>query len=86
MESLAGKRGLVIGIASEKSIAYGCAQACQEQGAELAVTYLNDKALQHVRPLAEGLNVLTTSFCLLMSPTKVTWMRSSRNCPIPGGR
>ena len=57
MGSLSGKRGLVIGIASEKSIAYGCAQACQEQGAELAVTYLNDKALQHVRPLAEGLNV-----------------------------
>ena len=57
MKSLSGKRGLVIGIASEKSIAYGCAQACHEQGAELAVTYLNDKALQHVRPLAEGLNV-----------------------------
>lgn len=57
MNMLAGKRGLVIGIASDKSIAYGCAQACREQGAELAVTYLNDKALPFVKPLAESLDV-----------------------------
>ena len=86
MESLSGKRGLVIGIASEKSIAYGCAQACQEQGAELAVTYLNDKALQHVRPLAEGLNVPNDLILPFDVTPMVTWMRSSRNCPIPGGR
>lgn len=53
--SLAGKRGLVVGIANEGSIAHGCAQAFRALGAELAVTYLNAKAEPHVRPLAEAL-------------------------------
>ena len=55
MFSLAGKRALVVGIANEESIAYGCARAFRDQGADLAVTYLNDKAEPHVRPLAEKL-------------------------------
>src|SRR5262249_31902884 len=41
---LEGKRGLVVGIANEQSIAWGCAKAFRAFGAELAVTYLNDKA------------------------------------------
>jgi enoyl-[acyl-carrier protein] reductase I len=41
---LAGKRGLVIGIANDQSIAWGCAKAFHALGAEVAVTYLNDKA------------------------------------------
>ncbi len=49
---LAGKRGLVTGIANAYSIAWGCAKAFRALGAELAVTYLNDKALRHVEPLA----------------------------------
>ncbi|APX75933.1 MULTISPECIES: enoyl-ACP reductase FabI [Achromobacter] len=49
---LAGKRGLVTGIANADSIAWGCAKAFHALGAELAVTYLNDKALRHVEPLA----------------------------------
>jgi enoyl-[acyl-carrier protein] reductase I len=53
--SLAGKKALVIGIANDQSIAYGCARAFREQGADLAVTYLNEKAERHVRPLAEAL-------------------------------
>ena len=53
---LAGKRGLIVGIANEHSIAYGCAKALQAQGASLALTYLNAKAEPHVRPLAEQLN------------------------------
>ncbi|MDA0791860.1 MAG: enoyl-ACP reductase FabI [Proteobacteria bacterium] len=57
MEPLQGKRGLIIGVANDKSIAWGCAQACHEQGAELALTYLNDKARDHVQPLAESLGV-----------------------------
>jgi enoyl-[acyl-carrier protein] reductase I len=51
--TLAGKRGLVVGIANEQSIAYGCAKAFKAAGAEVAVTYLNEKAEPHVRPLAE---------------------------------
>lgn len=54
--TLAGKRGLVVGIANDKSIAYGCAKAFAQRGASLAITYLNEKAKPHVRPLAEQLN------------------------------
>lgn len=52
---LTGKRGLIVGIANDQSIAYGCGLALQAAGAELAVTYLNERAEPHVRPLAEGL-------------------------------
>jgi enoyl-[acyl-carrier protein] reductase I len=53
--ALKGARALVVGIANEHSIAYGCAKAFRELGAELAVTYLNDKARPHVEPLARSL-------------------------------
>lgn len=53
--SLAGKKGLVVGIANEHSIAYGCAKAFRDAGADLAITYLNAKAEPYVRPLAEDL-------------------------------
>ena len=55
MFSLDGTTALVIGIANENSIAYGCAAALKAQGARLAITYLNDKARPHVEPLAEEL-------------------------------
>jgi enoyl-[acyl-carrier protein] reductase I len=54
-DMLKGKRGLVVGIANADSIAYGCAVKLRAFGADLAVTYLNDKAEKHVRPLAEQL-------------------------------
>lgn len=53
---LQGKKGLVVGIANDKSIAWGCAQKFVEAGAELAVTYLNPKSEPYVKPLAEALN------------------------------
>jgi len=49
---LAGSRVLVVGVANEDSIAWGCARAFREMGADIALTYLNDKALPHVEPLA----------------------------------
>ena len=49
---LDGKRGLIVGIANDQSIAWGCAKAFRALGSELAVTYLNDKAKKHVEPLA----------------------------------
>ena len=52
---LAGKKGLVIGIANEHSIAYGCADAFRGLGAEVAITYLNEKAKPYVEPLARRL-------------------------------
>ena len=48
-----GKKGLIVGIANNKSIAYGIAKACKEQGAELAFTYLNEQLEKRVRPIAE---------------------------------
>jgi enoyl-[acyl-carrier protein] reductase I len=53
---LEGKKGLIVGIANEQSIAYGCAKAFRALGAELAVTYLNDKARKYVEPLARELD------------------------------
>ncbi|MFD1328012.1 enoyl-ACP reductase FabI [Mycoplana ramosa] len=52
---LAGKKGLIVGIANDQSIAWGCARAFRALGAELAVTYLNDRARPHVEPLAREL-------------------------------
>jgi enoyl-[acyl-carrier protein] reductase I len=52
---LEGKRGLIVGIANEHSIAWGCAKAFRAFGAEIAVTYLNEKARKFVEPLAQAL-------------------------------
>ncbi len=54
-ELMSGKRGLVMGLANDKSIAWGIAQACREQGAELAFTYQGEALGKRVRPLAEAL-------------------------------
>jgi enoyl-[acyl-carrier protein] reductase I len=62
---LHGKRGLILGIANDNSIAYGCARAMRDAGAALAATYLNAKAEPHVRPLAEALG------CELILPCDV---------------
>ena len=53
---LEGQRALVVGIANEYSIAYGCAKAFRNLGAELAITYLNEKAKAFVEPLARELD------------------------------
>jgi len=48
-----GKRGLIVGLANNKSIAYGIAKSCAEQGAEMAFTYLNDALKKRVEPIAK---------------------------------
>lgn len=63
--SLQGKRGLVIGIANGSSIAAGCARAFAAAGAELAATYVSEKALPHVRAVTEPLG------CKLLLPCDV---------------
>ena len=60
MFSLQGQKALVVGIANESSIAWGCARAFRAQGADLAVTWLNEKAERFVRPLAEELGAEIT--------------------------
>lgn len=66
--TLKGKKGLVVGIANEHSIAYGCAAAFRAEGAELAVTYLNAKAEPYVRPLAERLECPVIVPCDVREP------------------
>ncbi len=53
---LAGKKVFIAGIANEYSIAFGCAKAFHELGADLAITYLNEKAKGYVEPLAQQLD------------------------------
>ncbi len=53
---LKGKKGLIVGVANNKSIAYGIAKACASQGAELAFTFLNEALEKRVRPIAEEFN------------------------------
>jgi len=57
---MTGKRGLIMGVANDKSIAYGIAKAVAEAGAELAFTYQNDVMAKRVLPLAEGLGSTIT--------------------------
>src|SRR4030095_8944622 len=52
---LKGKKALVVGVANEHSIAYGCAAAFHELGSDVAITYLNEKAKPYVEPLARKL-------------------------------
>jgi len=52
---LAGKKGLVTGIANDKSIAYAVARALRAQGADIAITYQNDKTAHYTQPLAQEL-------------------------------
>lgn len=65
-EMLKGKRGLVIGVANAGSIAFGCAAKLRAFGADIALTYLNDRARPHVEPLARQIE------SALLAPLDVT--------------
>src|SRR6476469_7055145 len=60
MGFLSGKRALIVGVASDRSIAWGIAQAMHREGAELAFTYVNEKFKERVQPLAESLGSKVT--------------------------
>lgn len=53
---LAGKKGLIVGVANDLSIAWGCARAARDQGADLVLSCLNEKAVRYVAPLAEQID------------------------------
>jgi enoyl-[acyl-carrier protein] reductase I len=72
-EMLQGRRGLVIGVANADSIAYGCAVKLRAFGADIALTYLNDKAKQYVAPLAEKIDA---SLLLPLDVTKPGQMQA----------
>ena len=63
MSLMKGKKGLIMGVANERSIAWGISQKLAEAGAELAFTYLGDALKKRVVPLAEKLNSKVTFSC-----------------------
>ncbi len=71
MKLLQGKRGLIMGLANDKSIAWGIAQACAEQGAELALSYQGDLFRKRALPLAERLGVTEMIDCDVSDPASL---------------
>ncbi|CCK75724.1 Enoyl-(Acyl-carrier-protein) reductase [Oleispira antarctica RB-8] len=69
--SLEGKRGIVLGIANRHSIAYGIAEVLSEQGAELCITYLNEKSKPFVASLAEKLTTKLFLPCDVSKPDEL---------------
>uniref|UniRef100_UPI0025D69F66 SDR family oxidoreductase n=1 Tax=Nitratifractor sp. TaxID=2268144 RepID=UPI0025D69F66 len=73
-----GKRGVVLGIANKKSIAYGIAKACRDQGAELAITYLNERFEKKLAPIAEELGCAERLYpCDVSKPEEIRALRES---------
>jgi enoyl-[acyl-carrier protein] reductase I len=66
-----GKRGLIIGLANNKSIAWGIAKSCADQGAELAFTYQGEALKKRVEPLAAELNAIVCGHCDVTEPETV---------------
>src|SRR5215468_9107963 len=66
-----GKRGLILGIANNRSIAWGIAKACHAQGAELALTYQGDALKKRVEPLAQELSGRVVGHCDVTEPATV---------------
>jgi enoyl-[acyl-carrier protein] reductase I len=63
-----GRRGLVMGVANNRSIAWGIARACRNQGAELALTYQGDALRKRVEPLAAELGAHVAGHCDVTEP------------------
>jgi len=73
-----GKKGIVLGIANKRSIAYGIANACREQGAEMAITFLNDRFETKLAPIAEDLGCAERLYrCDVSKPEEITALRES---------
>lgn len=66
-----GKRGLIMGVANNRSIAWGIAKACRAQGADLAFTYQGDALKKRVEPLAEEVDGLIVGHCDVSDPATI---------------
>jgi enoyl-[acyl-carrier protein] reductase I len=66
-----GKRGLILGVANNRSIAWGIAKACHAQGAELAFTFQGDALKKRVEPLAQEVGGLVVGHCDVTEPTTI---------------
>jgi enoyl-[acyl-carrier protein] reductase I len=73
-----GKKGIILGIANKKSIAYGIAKACQAQGAEMAITYLNERFERKLAPIAEDLDCGVRFYpCDVSKPEEIKALKES---------
>ena len=73
-----GKKGVILGIANKKSIAYGIAKACQEKGAEMAITFLNERFEQKLAPIAEDLDCGARLYpCDVSKPEEIKALKES---------
>jgi enoyl-[acyl-carrier protein] reductase I len=68
---LAGKRGLIMGVANNRSIAWGIAQAARRHGADLALTYQGDALRKRVEPLARELDAAVVGHCDVTDPATI---------------
>jgi len=68
---LAGKRGLIMGVANNRSIAWGIAQSARNHGAELAFTYQGDALKKRVEPLAKELDAAVVGHCDVTDPASM---------------
>ena len=66
-----GKRGLIMGVANNRSIAWGIAKACHNQGADLAFTYQGDALKKRVEPLAEEVDGIIVGHCDVSEPATI---------------
>ena len=66
-----GKRGLILSVANNRSIAWGIARACRDQGADLAFTYQGDALKKRVEPLAEEVDGLVVGHCDVTEPASI---------------
>ena len=65
---MTGKRGLVLGVANSRSIAWGIARACAAEGAEIALTYQGDAFRKRVEPLAADIGAVLAGHCDVTEP------------------
>jgi len=73
-----GKKGIILGIANKKSIAYGIAKACKEQGAEMAITFLNERFERKLAPIAEDLECGARFYpCDVSKPEEIKALKES---------
>jgi enoyl-[acyl-carrier protein] reductase I len=73
-----GKKGIVLGIANKKSIAYGIAKACQEQGASMAITFLNERFEKKLEPIAQELGCKDRLYpCDVSKPEEIKALKES---------
>jgi len=73
-----GKKGIILGIANKKSIAYGIAKACKEQGAQMAITFLNERFERKLAPIAEDLECGARFYpCDVSKPEEIKALKES---------